>query len=73
MNRPLDKWQRTKLESIKLRLDRTAAEIWGALPPSYDRDSIRHYLYNASEVIKKMLDEPEQITMEECLDEDSTT
>ena len=69
--RPLEKFQRTKLEALEIRMMRTKQEVWALLSPSYERDTIMLHILNAQCAIKNMLSEPEQMTMEEFLNEDS--
>ena len=69
--RPLEKWQRTKLETIQLRLNRTFSEVWGTLPPSSERENIRLAIAHAEQMVINMLREPEQITMEDFVNEDN--
>lgn len=67
--RPLEKYQRTRLETMKSELSRNGDIIWGLLPPSSERDNIRFSLHNAIHAITVMLEEPEQMTMDDLIDE----
>lgn len=67
----LAKYQRKGLEHSKEITSRIFDKVWGLLPPSPERGAIMHHLHAAKVAMNHMLEESEQMTMEEILDEDN--
>lgn len=62
-------YQRKRLEDEYEFINRSFQRIWGALPPSDERNDVMRYLHLAKASITKMLKETGQMNMDDFLNE----